>query len=302
METMKKDRKISGVLFTVCSSLGYGLAPAFCNLAYRLGANAVTMVFFRYLFSIPVSLLLMWILRAPFRVTWKQIRDLLICGVAFRATTTLLIYLAYDRIGSGLATTFHFLYPVITALICVVFFREKMGVIRWVALAMAFVGVLLQGLGDNGGGEWFGIVLASLSALCYSVYMLMVEKTSIAQMHPMAATAYMNIVIAGSMTLFDFLLPNQNIDYAPSATILFYALLCGVLASLIGTICLQIGIVRLGASTAAMFSTLEPVFCVIFGVLILGENPGWIGAASCLLIVGAACLALIKPSDSKVAR
>ena len=58
---------------------------------------------------------------------------------------------------------------------------------------------------------------------------------------------------------------------------------------------LQIGIKHVGASTAAILTTFEPITSIVCGVLLLGETVTGIKIIACALImVGVVTLSLVK--------
>ncbi len=55
--------------------------------------------------------------------------------------------------SSGVATTLHFTYPILTALIMMVFFRERSRLSTWIAIGLSIAGVaLLSGVGEAHSG------------------------------------------------------------------------------------------------------------------------------------------------------
>lgn len=63
-------------------------------------------------------------------------------GAGFRVTTTLMLYQSYLYIPTGMATTLHFLYPALTALLCRARFRERLGPWKLFALGLSGLGAL----------------------------------------------------------------------------------------------------------------------------------------------------------------
>lgn len=72
---------------------------------------------------------------------------------------------------------------------------------------------------------------------------------------------------------------------------LAFSLLCTVVALSL----LQIGIKHVGASTAAILTTFEPITSIVFGVLLLGESVTFVKIMACVLImIGVVTLSLSK--------
>ena len=114
---------LRGMVFTIISALLFGVTPILASMTFQMGSNANTLTFYRNIMVVPVLLCIMGIRKTPFRITLKELGFLLLVGVVFRDSTTYMLYESYNYVGVGTATTLHFLYPVVTALICRVIFR-----------------------------------------------------------------------------------------------------------------------------------------------------------------------------------
>ena len=84
------------------------------------------------------------------------------------------------------------LYPVFTALICRVFFKEHMGKFKIIALVIASAGILFF-FDPSGSLQWPGLVLAIASAVTYSCYMTGMDKTALRDINPNKVACYMAV-------------------------------------------------------------------------------------------------------------
>lgn len=109
-----------------CSAL-----PRLCGPELHMGSTPETLSFYRNLLVLPVLAVIMVLRRIPFRVPWRILGTIVLVGVLGRGITTLMLYSSYTYIGVGTATTLHFLFPVFVALICRVFYRERIGGAVW---------------------------------------------------------------------------------------------------------------------------------------------------------------------------
>lgn len=293
---MKKDLKI-GTLCAICSALVFGLTPVLATKSFELGSNAMTLTFYRNAMAVPVLLVMMLIRRVSFSVSRREFAELTAVSVLFSATTTYLLYDSYSFIGVGLATTLHFLYPMFTVLFAWIFFRQRPDKVQCIALIMAIAGVVLA----TGGGSSFavkGIVLAIASAVTYGSYLLGMEQTSIRSMDSMKSMFYMCIVNAVAVFLFD--MGGHNIVYNLEPKAMFYTAVVGIANSAFAYVLLIVGIKKIGASNTAIFSMLEPVFGVIGGLLFLRESAPPMKIISCIIILTAVSLPIIR--DFKAGR
>ena len=231
----------------------------------------------------PVLLAVMLVRRIPFGLTKKQVGLILLVGVVFRASTTLMLYSAYPFVGIGTATTLHFMYPVFTALICFVFFRERLAPVKLAALAVASLGVCL--FAERGASDALpGVALA----LTYSCYMTGMGKTELREMNATKVACYMGLTNAAAMLAVDGFAHRIVFRLPPLA--MLYTFIIAMCTSFLAVFLLQKGIACLGAPTAAIFSMFEPLTSVISGRVFLGETMSLRTAIGCCAILGAVTL------------
>lgn len=290
--------KAKGILFTFLSAVLYGIAPVFSSKSFLLGSNAVTLTFYREFLVLPLLLATLLLRRVSLRVTRRQLATLFLAGILGRGATTLMLNIAYGYIGVGTATTLHFMYPVFVALICRTVFRERLGRAKLMALALATGGVFffLEGEGA-GGAAGLGLGLALVSGFTYGSYIVAADKTCIRELDPFLIAFYTAIAVDVGMLGYNAFAREIIFRLPPKAMV--YTFLAAVAASFLAVSFLQIGVRYLSATTAAVFSLLEPVSCTAAGAVWLGEIFTPAKAAGSVIILGAAgLLASAKPEVS----
>ena len=93
----------------------------------------------------------MFVRRESFRITYAEFVRLV--QLAFLSNGAALFLISGYRYcsSSGVATTLHFTYPILTALIMMIFFRERSRLSTWMAIGLSIAGVaLLSGVGGGG--------------------------------------------------------------------------------------------------------------------------------------------------------
>lgn len=284
-----------GIGYTILSALLFGVTPVLATLSYQLGSNAVTLTFYRNLMVTPILFMILLIRKTELRVTKKQFLEILAVGILGRGVTTLMLYSAYSYIGISTSTTLHFLYPVFVALICRIFYREKLGMIRLVALACAVVGVFLF----MERGEQFalsGMLLAAGSGLTYAIYMVGVDKLGLKEIDPFKLSFYMAAAVAAAMLLYDF--PGGKIVFILPMKAFWYTFILAVSTSFFAVALLQIGIKYLSATTAALFSLFEPICGSLTGTFFLNEPMTMSKVAGSVIILSAAVILAIAGKNS----
>lgn len=117
--------KVRGIIYTILSAVIFGIMPILARLAYEGGVNAFTLVFLRSFFSLLMLLTYLIIKKVNFKVNKEQIKTLIILGILGYTMTTLTLFMSYNYVSVGLATTLHFIYPVVVTLISILLFKEN---------------------------------------------------------------------------------------------------------------------------------------------------------------------------------
>lgn len=139
-----------GTFCSVVSALVFGFTPVLASITFDMGSNAMTLTFYRNALAVPVLLVILLLRKVDLRIGLKDFLVLAAVSAVFSATTTYILYDAYEYIGVGLSTTLHFLYPVFTVLFGWVLFKKKPDKARIFALILATAGIALA-TGEGGG-------------------------------------------------------------------------------------------------------------------------------------------------------
>ena len=169
-------KRLIGYAAGILAGVSYGTNPLFGKALMESGVPILVMLFFRY--GIAAAILAVWMLlrKETFRAGRREIGLLVLLGLFF-AGSSLTLFFSYDFIPSGLATTLVYLYPVFVALI-MVFLRIYPSWQTWLSILATFGGILLLSApSGNAQIRLPGILLAVGSALCYSFYLVVVNRS-----------------------------------------------------------------------------------------------------------------------------
>ena len=108
--------KYKGIIFAILSSISYAIMPVFAKIAYNNGSTPTTTLFFRFLITAIVLFLYTVVRKENIKVSKKQFLILFFTGFIGYTLTTELLFLSYDYLSIGLATTLHYIYP---AVVCI---------------------------------------------------------------------------------------------------------------------------------------------------------------------------------------
>ena len=184
------------------------------------------------------------------------------------ATTPLLLYCSYQYISGGMATTLHFVYPVLVLLGCAVLFREPITRLQGVCCLLCVVGIVCFYTPGEQEGT-LGIVLALLSSVSYSFYIIYYSRSGLAELNPYLLCMYLAIFSAAESALVAALAGQLTWSLPPK--IWGLSVLFAFLMVVVASVCFQLGAKWIGPQMASMVSTFEPLTSVVGGVLLLHE-------------------------------
>ena len=163
------NTKAKGYIYGAVAAATYGMNPLFALPLYENGMNANSVLFFRYLFAIPILAIMIKSRGRSFAVHKADIFPHAVMGLLV-AISSLALFLSYNYMDAGIASTILFVYPVLVAIIMAVVFKEKVSPITMFSIALAFVGISM--LCKSPGGQTLslvGITFVILSSLSYDI-------------------------------------------------------------------------------------------------------------------------------------
>lgn len=287
--------KAKGYFLTILSAIIFGFTPILAKLTYSMGNNGITMAFIRHLFVIPILFIIIKIKKLNYKITFEQLKRIILTGSIGTALTVCALYTSYSYIGVGSATVLHFFYPLFVSLICYFCYKEKLSSIVKYCLIAACIGIVF--FSEVGKTSILGIFLALGSGLTFACYMVAMEKFGLQVINPYVLNFYLALVIA--IVIFIIGIISGQLRLILPGLAYGYSLIIAVLTSIIAIICLQQGVKYLGATTAAILSMFEPVTSVIFGIVILQEQLSAAKLIGCILILSAITVLIIFNSRTE---
>ena len=183
------NEKAKGYLLAIIAATTYGMNPLFALPLYADGMNPDSVLFFRYLFAIPlVEAMLKTRRGSDFHVQRKDLLPLAVLGILV-ALSSLTLFEAYNYMDAGIASTILFVYPIMVALIMAAVYKEKVTVQTGLCLLLALSGIamLYQG-GDGVTLSLTGTLLVLASALSYAIYIVGVNRPGLREMATLKVT------------------------------------------------------------------------------------------------------------------
>ena len=291
-----------GILLGLLSSAAFGLIPFFALPLMAEGLPRDVVLFYRFLIA---SLALGGILVLRRERVHVKLADLAkLAGMSFMYTTSaLLLFWGFDYAPSGVATTVHFLYPVLVMLIMTAFFHERFSLLTLMAVLLSVGGVALlswptgaaspTGALAPGEVSLFGLWLLLLSALANAVYISGIHASRITYMSGLAV-AFHVMWCSAAYTLLNALYTGhfQIITQAAQwRQLLLLALVTAVLSNLT----LVLAVKRIGSTLTSVLGAMEPLTAVLVGILVFHEPFSLSLAGGVGFILSAVLLVMLGP-------
>lgn len=263
---MRHKGVICGILAAVC----YGTNPFGALPLYEEGVNTSSVLFYRFSMAVVMLGVMLLVERRSFRINRQELKVLGSLGILF-AASCITYYESFLLMDAGIASTILFVYPVMVAGIMAMFFKERitLSTVTAILLALGGIGLLYQGDGETSLST-MGIILVVLSALCYAVYIVVVNQSSI-RMSSLKLTFYVLLICMFALLAYSFTSPELYLQLPPSPRAWFYACWLGLVPTILSLVLMTIAVHEVGATPTAIMGALEPLTAVAIGVLVFGE-------------------------------
>ncbi len=299
-------QQLLAALLVFLGAILFSTKAVMVKLAYRYEVDSISLLTLRMVFSLPIFLLIAQYDRRKQQesrdpLTRREIFFTLGLGVMGYYLASLFDFMGLNHISAGMERLILFLYPTIVVLLSAIFFKEKIGKNKGIALLLTYAGVAFafaqnvqQSEDDN---LWLGAGLILVSAFTYAIYLLgsglflpklgTLRFTSLAMMGSCAAIIIHHGVVL-KWQLFHF-----------PAPVYYLSILMAIFATVVPSFLISEGIRLIGASNAAVIGSVGPISTIILAYIFLGESFGdwqWLGT---FLVIGGVLIISLQRNKKK---
>jgi len=283
---------LKGYLFALVSALTYGMIPLFMIPLKKWGFFSVdTALFYRFLIAAILILgYLVFYQKESVKINLKEGIIFSILGL-FYALSAEFLFIAYDFLSPGIASTIFFIYPIMVALILGIFFKEKITLATTISLVIVVVGVAVLSIKpknnddkDNFGinSIYIGLFVSLLGALMYALYMIIVNKTKIKASG--VKVSFYSMVFASLFFLVKTLVLGNSVAI-PSLEIGTHLTLFALITTALSVVSLVYAIKFIGSTPTAIMGAVEPVVAVMISVGLFDETLTFSLIAGVIIII-----------------
>lgn len=281
-------KTLAGLVVGLIAAICYGFIPFFTlpikNAPEAEVLSDPTILFYRFGFASLIVGLIMLCQRKSFKVTRGELVTLIYLSFISDGSALFLID-GYNYMSSGVATTLHFMYPVVTAIIMMVFYNEARRFSTIFAVVMAVAGVGILSWDPSGKMSAQGVIIVLISAVCYALYIIRVNRSRAATMDGTKLVFY--VMFLGALIFGAEALRQGNFKPITTQLQLTHLIALSVICTFITNVSLVFSVKRIGSTMVAVLGALEPLTAVIVGCLVFHESFTWQVSLGILLIIPA---------------
>lgn len=265
----KKNSLHWGYLAGIISGITYGMNPLFGVPVINKGLDVNSLLFYRYGVATLLMLAYMLVARKTIRISWKQFGLMTILGILFTGCS-IALFEAYKYIPSGVATSILYVYPIMVALIMMMFGQFPTWQ-TWVSIFAGVAGAVLLSIKGGGGFiDWKGIALVVTSGLCYTLFIVIVNQSKQVKAIPNLTMTFYCFFI-GSLMLFALSGFGVKLNPVPDTVSWLNVLGLAVLPTAVATITLAASTKAVGATKTSVLGILEPLTAIFIGTFVFHE-------------------------------
>ena len=289
-----------GFVMAALGAVAFSGKAIIAKLAYRYGVDAVTLLMYRMLFSLPFFVLMAWWAgRGKPVLTQRQWVAVFGLGFSGYYLASHLDFLGLRYISASLERLILYLNPTLVLMLGWMLYGRRIGLRQALAMAVSYSGVLLvfgHEASFEGSATAIGGILVFGAALSYAVYLIFsgefVNQLGSLRLVGLATTVACVLCIAQ----FVLLRPMSAANVAPEVInlSLFNAVFCTVVPVLL----VMMGIERIGAGLASQFGMIGPMSTLLMGAYFLDDPLNmWVGVGTVLVLLGVFWASKIKRVD-----
>jgi len=259
---------VKGYLCAFISAFTYGLIPLFMIPIKKAESFSVdATLFYRFLIASGAILLFLCYQKQRLRISLREGLIMSILGLLY-ALSAEFLFLAYDYLSPGIASTIFFCYPIIVALVLVLFYKEKITLPTVLSLLLVVAGVGVLSIKEGSTINYVGLGISLLGALVYALYILIVNKVCIEASG--VKISFYSMLFSSLYFWVKTLILGESIAI-PSFSLVGDITLFAIITTSLSLVALVYAVRYIGSTPTAIMGAFEPIVAVLISVGLFGE-------------------------------
>ena len=259
---------VKGYLCAFISAFTYGLIPLFMIPIKKAESFSVdATLFYRFLIASGAILLFLCYQKQRLRISLREGLIMSILGLLY-ALAAEFLFLAYDYLSPGIASTIFFCYPIIVALVLVLFYKEKITLPTVLSLLLVVAGVGVLSIKEGSTINYVGLGISLLGALVYAFYILIVNKVRIEASG--VKISFYSMLFSSLYFWVKTLILGESIAI-PSLSLIGDITLFAIITTSLSLVALVYAVRYIGSTPTVIMGAFEPIVAVLISVGLFGE-------------------------------
>ena len=260
---------VKGYLCAFISAFTYGLIPLFMIPIKKEESFSVdATLFYRFLIASGAIVFFLFYQKERLRISFREMLIMSLLGLLY-ALSAEFLFLAYDYLSPGIASTIFFSYPIIVALILILFYKEKLTLPTLLSLLLVVAGVGVLSIKKGEALNYIGLGISLLGALVYALYILIVNKVRIESSG--VKISFYSMLFSSLYFLVKSLLLKESItisSWALAGDLTLFA----IITTSLSLVTLVYAVRYIGSTPTAIMGAFEPIVAVLISVGLFGEQ------------------------------
>lgn len=260
---------VKGYLCAFISAFTYGLIPLFMIPIKKEESFSVdATLFYRFLIASGAIVFFLFYQKERLRISFREGLIMSLLGILY-ALSAEFLFLAYDYLSPGIASTIFFSYPIIVALVLILFYKEKLTLPTLLSLLLVVAGVGVLSIKKGEALNYIGLGISLLGALVYALYILIVNKVRIE--FSGVKISFYSMLFSSLYFLVKSLLLRESItisSWALAGDLTLFA----IITTSLSLVTLVYAVRYIGSTPTAIMGAFEPIVAVLISVGLFGEQ------------------------------
>ena len=260
---------VKGYLCAFISAFTYGLIPLFMIPIKKEESFSVdATLFYRFLIASGAIVFFLFYQKERLRISFREGLIMNLLGILY-ALSAEFLFLAYDYLSPGIASTIFFSYPIIVALVLILFYKEKLTIPTLLSLLLVVAGVGVLSIKKGEALNYIGLGISLLGALVYALYILIVNKVRIESSG--VKISFYSMLFSSLYFFVKSLLLRESItisSWALAGDLTLFA----IITTSLSLVTLVYAVRYIGSTPTAIMGAFEPIVAVLISVGLFGEQ------------------------------
>jgi drug/metabolite transporter (DMT)-like permease len=262
------DNKQKGKLYAIVSAFTFAASGPIGKILQGQ-FSVYNMLFWRYFVASSIVTAIAFFYRKELEFNKKALIKAFITAAVFYSGSSALYFASFGYIGTGLSSAITFSHSLFVTIYVWVWDKQKITKAYIISFVLAVVGLGFILRYNNSSYDLYGIFMAIMSAIAYSIY-IFCNRNKATNVSPLLSAM---MLFYGNAIIFLFMSLADNSLQMPYTSLLWLKVLS------IGSICTVLPIYYLlkalkysNASDVTILSVFRPVFVLIMGSIFLNEH------------------------------